>query len=191
LEVANLLELFENVTSQKEIMMGHITEKYINPLTDFGFKRIFGIDSNRDLLISFLNALFECNQDIMDMNYFVSKVFEENEVVCKNAYCALFRKLTSLYTKLCFFDKTETELETMLDKWFFALKNMSKLNHRPEQLPELEFIKLFEIAELDKLDDAERYRYEQSLLYFRDIKNSIDTAIKIGMAKSTSSDSIL
>ena len=117
-------------------MMGHITEKYINPLTDFGFKRIFGIDSNRDLLISFLNALFECNQDIMDMNYFVSKVFEENEVVCKNAYRALFRKLTSLYTKLCFFDKTETELETMLDKWFFALKNMSKLNHRPEQLPD-------------------------------------------------------
>ena len=107
MEVANLLELFENVTSQKEIMMGHITEKYINPLTDFGFKRIFGIDSNRDLLMSFLNALFECNQDIMDMNYFVSKVFEENEVVCKNAYCALFRKLTSLYTKLCFFDKTK------------------------------------------------------------------------------------
>ena len=167
--------------------MGHITEKYINPLTDFGFKRIFGIESNRDLLISFLNALFECNQDIMDMNYFVSKVFEENEVVCKNAYCALFRKLTSLYTKLCFFDKTETELETMLDKWFFALKNMSKLNHWPEQLPEPEFIKLFEIAELDKLDDAERYRYEQSLLYFRDIKNSIDTAIKIGMAKTKSS----
>lgn len=75
----------------------------------------------------------------------------------------------------------------MLDKWFFALKNMSKLNHWPEQLPEPEFIKLFEIAELDKLDDAERYRYEQSLLYFRDIKNSIDTAIKIGMAKTKSS----
>lgn len=64
---------------------------------------------------------------------------------------------------------------------------MSKLNHWPEQLPEPEFIKLFEIAELDKLDDAERYRYEQSLLYFRDIKNSIDTAIKIGMAKTKSS----
>ena len=167
--------------------MEHITEKYINPLTDFGFRRIFGTDSNKDLLISLLNALFECNQDIMDMNYFVSKVFEENDDVCKNAYDALFRKLTSLYTKLCFFDKMETELETMLDKWFFALKNMSKLNHRPEQLQEQEFVKLFEIAKLDKLSDAEIHSYEQSSLYFRDIKNSIDTAIKIGISKTKSS----
>lgn len=29
---------------------------YINPLTDFGFKRIFGTERNKDLLISFLNA---------------------------------------------------------------------------------------------------------------------------------------
>ena len=28
---------------------------YINPLTDFGFKRVFGIDENKDLLIAFLN----------------------------------------------------------------------------------------------------------------------------------------
>ena len=167
--------------------MEHITEKYINPLTDFGFRRIFGTDSNKDLLISLLNALFECNLDVMDVNYFVSKVFEENDDVCKNAYCALFRKLTSLYTKLCFFDKMETELETMLDKWFFALKNMSKLNHRPEQLQEQEFVKLFEIAKLDKLSDAEIHSYEQSSLYFRDIKNSIDTAIKIGISKTKSS----
>ncbi len=32
--------------------MVQTVEKYINPLTDFGFKRIFGIDSNRDLLMS-------------------------------------------------------------------------------------------------------------------------------------------
>ena len=75
----------------------------------------------------------------------------------------------------------------MLDKWFFALKNMSKLNHRPEQLQEQEFVKLFEIAKLDKLSDAEIHSYEQSSLYFRDIKNSIDTAIKIGISKTKSS----
>ena len=32
-------------------------ERYINPYTDFGFKKLFGTEMNQDLLISFLNAL--------------------------------------------------------------------------------------------------------------------------------------
>ena len=34
-----------------------ISEHYINPVTDFGFKRLFGTESNKDLLIDFLNAI--------------------------------------------------------------------------------------------------------------------------------------
>ena len=33
------------------------TGRYINPYTDFGFKKLFGTEMNKDLLISFLNAL--------------------------------------------------------------------------------------------------------------------------------------
>jgi predicted transposase/invertase (TIGR01784 family) len=36
-----------------------VTTKYINPYTDFGFKKLFGSPLNKDLLIGFLNALFE------------------------------------------------------------------------------------------------------------------------------------
>jgi len=31
--------------------------RYINPYTDFGFKRLFGEEANKDLLIDFLNTL--------------------------------------------------------------------------------------------------------------------------------------
>ena len=31
--------------------------KYINPFTDFGFKKIFGEEASKELLIDFLNAL--------------------------------------------------------------------------------------------------------------------------------------
>lgn len=31
--------------------------KYINPYTDFGFKKLFGEEANKDLLIDFLNQL--------------------------------------------------------------------------------------------------------------------------------------
>jgi len=30
--------------------MSEIRAKYINPYTDFGFKRLFGIDANKDLV---------------------------------------------------------------------------------------------------------------------------------------------
>ena len=45
-------------------------ERYINPYTDFGFKKLFGTEMNKDLLISFLNALFNnCEQEIEDVQY--------------------------------------------------------------------------------------------------------------------------
>jgi len=34
-----------------------IKDRYINPFTDFGFKKIFGSEVNKDLLIAFLNTL--------------------------------------------------------------------------------------------------------------------------------------
>jgi len=39
--------------------MGEIKEKYINLFTDYGFKRVFGTDINKELLIDFLNELLE------------------------------------------------------------------------------------------------------------------------------------
>ncbi|MBQ9471082.1 MAG: PD-(D/E)XK nuclease family transposase, partial [Bacteroidales bacterium] len=38
--------------------------RYINPYTDFGFKKLFGSELNKELLISFLNALLEGEQEI-------------------------------------------------------------------------------------------------------------------------------
>lgn len=43
-------------------------EKYINPLTDFGFKKLFGTEPNKDLLIDFLNQILP-NQKIEDLTY--------------------------------------------------------------------------------------------------------------------------
>ena len=37
---------------------------YINPLTDFGFKRIFGTEANKDLLIDFLNTVLHLEDGI-------------------------------------------------------------------------------------------------------------------------------
>ena len=42
---------------------------YINPLTDFGFKLIFGTEANKDLLIHFLESVLEIDGGIKDLRY--------------------------------------------------------------------------------------------------------------------------
>ena len=53
--------------------MRYTEERYISLLTDFGFKRIFGTDPNKDLLIDFLNSMFDGEQVVKDVTYLNSE----------------------------------------------------------------------------------------------------------------------
>ena len=245
--------------------MRKIEERYISLLTDFGFKRIFGTKPNKDLLINFLNSLFEGFQVIKDVKYLnsehVGDVFAERkaifDVYCEhergekfivemqNAYQKYFKdrslfystfpireqapkgadwnfklervytvallnfdlkeeafdqddinhdvglldkkthkvfndKLSFKYVEIAKFDKTEDELVTLYDKWLYVLKNLSRLDERPAALKEKVFTKLFEEAEIAKFTPTELKEYEDSLKAYRDVKNSIDTALEKG-----------
>ncbi len=43
--------------------------KYINPYTDFGFKKLFGEEGSKDLLIDFLNQLLPAHHQIADLAF--------------------------------------------------------------------------------------------------------------------------
>ena len=233
--------------------MNRIEGRYISLLTDFGFKRIFGTKPNKDLLINFLNSLFEGFQVITDVKYLnsehVGDVFAERkpifDVYCENEKGEKFivemqnasifpireqapkgadwnfkldhvytvallnfdledeafdkddinhdvglldkkthkvfnDKLSFKYVEIAKFDKTEDELVTLYDKWLYVLKNLSRLDERPAALKEKVFTKLFEEAEIAKFTPTELKEYEDSLKAYRDIKNSIDTALEKG-----------
>ena len=60
-------------------------ERYVNPYTDFGFKKLFGTELNKELLISLLNALFdrsaqqspnEPRQVVKDLKYLPTEKLE-------------------------------------------------------------------------------------------------------------------
>lgn len=44
-------------------------DKYINPFTDFGFKKIFGEEENKDLLVDFIQTLMPEKSNITTINY--------------------------------------------------------------------------------------------------------------------------
>ena len=97
--------------------MRHTDERYISLLTDFGFKRIFGTKPNKDLLIDFLNSLFNGEQVVKDVTFLNSEhvgdahtdrkaifdVYCENEkgekfiVEMQNAYQTYFKDRSLYY----------------------------------------------------------------------------------------------
>ena len=69
-----------------------IFERYINFYTDFAFKKLFGTEINKDLLISFLNALLHGREEIKYITYLNAERLGTQEydrravfdVYCKN-----------------------------------------------------------------------------------------------------------
>lgn len=248
--------------------MAQIEERYISLLTDFGFKRIFGTKPNKDLLIDFLNSLFDGEQVITDVKFLNSEhvgdvyaerkaifdVYCENEhgekfiVEMQNAFQQFFKdrslyystypireqapkgmswdfqlktvytiailnfdlrepafderdinhdvalmdikthrifsaKLRYKYVEVAKFNKTADELATPYEKWLFVLKNLSRLDKRPASLKEKIFHKLFDEAQIARFTPKELHEYEDSLKAYRDIQNSIDTALRDGIEK--------
>jgi len=50
-------------------MVFSLQERYVNLLTDFGFKRVFGSEPHKALLVDFLNTLLPDHHKITDLNY--------------------------------------------------------------------------------------------------------------------------
>lgn len=82
------------INKKKAMSTDNIRERYINPYTDFGFKRLFGTEMNKDLLISFLNAMaIGPEKEIVDVQYLNSEHLGDGygdrravfDVYCKTA----------------------------------------------------------------------------------------------------------
>ena len=241
-------------------MTQDIKERYINPYTDFGFKKLFGTEMNKDLLMSFLNSFLDIKETITGIKYLNSErlgngigdrrsifdvycktekgekfivemqkagqryfkdrsiyysttpireqaqqgewdfhlenvytvgvldfVFPNNEYPADEYYHIVklmdvadkhvfYDKLTFVYLEMPKFNKTEDELETMFDKWMYALRNLSRLLDRPKALQDRVFEKFFEQAEIAKYNDEERQEYEWSIKNYRDYVNTMDYA---------------
>ena len=70
--------------------MTNNADKYINPFTDFGFKKLFGTEVNKDLLMDFLNELIHSNGKIKEVNYLNSEQLgrsEEDRRAVYDIYC--------------------------------------------------------------------------------------------------------
>lgn len=241
-----------------------LQDKYINPFTDFGFKKLFGSEPNKDLLIDFLNQVLPGKHKIKDLSYARSEqlgnseadrkaIFDlycigengerfivemqkakqnyfkdrsvyyssfpiqeqarkgdwnyqlaavylvgildftftetedrevRHEIQLKDQLCRVFYdKLMYIYLEMPNFNKKEEALQTNFDKWMYVLQQLPNLQNRPQALQDRVFQKLFETAEIAKFTPDEKSKYEESLKYYRDLKNVVDTSFDEGKAE--------
>ncbi len=248
-----------------------LQDKYISLLTDFGFKRVFGTEPNKDLLIDFLNTLLPAHHQIQDLsfknnenvgntiidrkaifdiycqaengerfiveiqkakqNFFKDRsvyystfpsqdqalkgnwdfklspvytvgildfVFDDHKhdetivhvVELKNQHCEVFyEKLKFIYIELPKFTKSVNELENRRDKWLFVLKHLAELTdgrrpamgHRPDLLQDSILSQLFKVAEIANFSRIEQDSYQNSLKYYRDMNNVVNTSRQEGI----------
>ena len=231
--------------------------RFIDPLSDFGFKHLFGNEPNKDILIDFLNELFKGQKEITDLSFnsteyagdnkefkkiffdllctgrngeqfiiemqraeqrnfadravfYTSRLINEQlpkgeahwNIELKEVYIIailefkfryhasdrylhnvgvvnvdtgdiFYNKLGYKFLELPNFVKTEQEIETDLDRWFYLLKNMSRLDKVPAFLNKRIFQKIFKIAEVGNLTKEEKAMYDSNLKAQWDYENSI------------------
>ncbi|NME67015.1 Rpn family recombination-promoting nuclease/putative transposase [Flammeovirga aprica JL-4] len=235
--------------------------RYINPFTDFGFKRLFGEEPSKAILLDFLNELLrEQEGEIKSITYMKNEhlgnteidrkaifdiycenekgekfivelqksrqtffkdrsvyystfpireqakkgkwdfelksvytvgildfVFEEDKhqeekyrydvkLIDEDTCKVFYDKLTFIYLEMPKFKKQIHELESKFEKWLYVIKNLEILDKYPVELQENIFEQFFQTAEIGKMTVDEYETYERSLMHYRDLKNSLDTA---------------
>ena len=98
-----------------------------------------------------------------------------------------YDKLTLIYLEMPKLEKREFKLETMRDKWMYALYSLCYTDVQPEELQEEVFLKLFREAEVARFNETQILSYRESLRDLWDCYSTWECAsqegIEIGVAK--------
>ena len=187
--------------------------RYINPFTDWGFKRLFGQEFSKDLLINFLNDLFEGEFQIKDVTfkdkeqlgdtndlrgcifdiYCVTDDDKHFIVEMQNRWVPFFVN-RSIYLSLPFFDKSEEECETGFEKWIYVLKYMEVLERLPFTAQKKIFDHLAKLADVRCLSSEEQEKYDESIKavddYYSGLYGSYVEGEEKGMAKGMAKEKL-
>jgi predicted transposase/invertase (TIGR01784 family) len=120
--------------------------------------------------VAILDFIFDTSEDQKD------KVVSYVKLVEMDTQKVFYDKLTFVYLEMPKFTKTEDELKSNFDKWLFVLNNIYKLDKLPKTIKNKVFEQLFKQAEVAAFSPKQQRSYQDSLKYYRDLKNSLDKA---------------
>ena len=139
--------------------------------------------SDWDFQLNHVYTVALLNFDMKDEAFDADAMCHYVKLCDTTTHKVFYEKLDFIFVEISKFQKSEDELETFYDKWLYVLKNLSVLTNRPKALRDKVFDRLFEEAEIARFTPRELREYEDSCKAYRDLKNSLDTALRQGHAK--------
>ena len=92
--------------------------------------------------------------------------------------------MTSLYRfayiAVAKFSKTAGELDNILEKWLYLLRNLRRLESRPKELQDRVFEMFFRAAEIARLPEEKQKTYRESIMNENDWMNAMAFAEEKG-----------
>ena len=99
-----------------------------------------------------------------------------------NTHALLTDKLTFIFLELNKFKKGIEDLDgDVLEGMYFCMKNMTRLDSRPQVLDHEVFKKMFAVSELLNMDEKTRSNVIENMTTERDLRNQMDYAKKEGI----------
>ena len=146
------------IFAQNQLFMSAFVEKYVNPFTDFGFKKIFGEEINKDLLLDFLNELLKEEQGVIkDLTYIKNEHLGTTEIDR--------RAIFDLYCENEKGEKFIVELQKTKQKFFkdrtvyYSTFPIREQAQQADWIYELKAV--YTIAILDFVFDEDKYQPEK------------------------------
>jgi len=140
-------------------------EKYINPFTDYGFKRLFGEEPNKDLLLDFLNELLKNEQGtIKNLTYLKTEKLgdvEESRKAIFDLYCENEKGEKFIVeiqkTKQKFFKDRSVYYST------FPIREQAKRSGWNFELKAVYTVALLDFVFDEDKNDIDKFRYDVKL----------------------------
>ena len=189
-------------------------DKYINPFTDFGFKKLFGTEVNKDLLMDFLNELIHSEGKIKEVKYLNPEQLGRSEddrravfdIYCETETGETFivemqkAKLNFFKDRSVYYASFPIREQGLRGDWDYRLKSVYTVGilnftfneskdekdyyHSEVKLMDVRiFKKMFQVAEIAKLNKQEILEYEDNLKRYRDLYSAFETAKMEGEAR--------
>ena len=146
-------------------MQEKLKNKYIDPFTDFGFKKLFGEECNKDLLLDFLNELLHKEEGkIVSLSYLKT----ERLGISESSRKAVF----DLYCENEKGEKFIVELQKTKQEYFkdrslyystFAITEQAVSGEWNFNLKEVYVVAILDFVFEEDKQDREKYRYDVML----------------------------
>jgi predicted transposase/invertase (TIGR01784 family) len=147
---------------KNDIFYGQLTEKYIDPFTDFGFKKLFGEECNKELLLDFLNELLQKEEGkIISLTYLKT----EQLGISKDSRKAIF----DLYCENERGEKFIVQLKKTKQEYFkdralyystFSITGQAKQGDWNYELKEVYVVAILDFIFEEDRNDKDKYRYD-------------------------------